>query len=155
MKKHIVRLAKAERVHLKGLLSRGKHSSHKLTRARILLKADQGKNKKWLTDKEIAKALDVSIPTIERVRKRFVLEGFAAALSHREPRSRPHKIDGEMEARLVSLVCGKAPAGRQRWTLRLLADELVRLEFFESVSPETVRQALKKTNLSLGREKSG
>jgi transposase len=155
VKKYIVRLAKAERGHLKELISTGKHSSHKLTRARILLKADQGKKKEWLTDKEIAKAIDVSIPTVERVRKRFVLEGFDAALNHREPKSRPHKIDGDIEARLVSVVCGKAPGGRQRWTLELLADELVRLKFFESISPETVRQALKKTSLSLGREKNG
>ena len=155
MKKFIVRLTKAERFHLKELLSTGKHSSHRLTRARILLKADQGKNKEWLMDREIAKALDVSIPTVERVRKRFVLEGFDAALNHREPKSRPHKIDGDIEARLVTVVCGRAPAGRQRWTLKLLADELVRLEFFESISPETVRQTLKKTSLSLGREKNG
>lgn len=156
MKRYIVRLTATERRELKELISTGKHSAHKLTRARILLKANQRGSKLWLTDKEIAEAIEVSIPTVERVRRVFVEDGFEATLNYRKPKGRPpYKIDGDAEAHLVALVCSHPPEGRQRWTLQLLADRLVRLEFFDSVSPETVRKTLKKTNLNLGREKSG
>jgi transposase len=139
-----VHLTEAERDHLKNLVSTGMEKARKLTRARILLKADEG----W-TDPEIAQALDVGISTIERIRKRYATEGVESALN-RKPTRRVYErtIDGATEAHLIALVCSDPPAGHARWTLRLLADRLVQLEQveIESVSHETVRQVLKKTN---------
>jgi transposase len=152
MKKYLVKLKKSERLELKELISSGRDLATKLTRARILLKADQSRGAKWLKDAEIAQAVEVSVRTVERVRWLFVEEGFEAALNYRKPKSRPlsRKIDGEIEAHLVRLACSSAPEGRQRWTLELLANGLVELKFFDSISRESVRQALKKMNLSLG-----
>ena len=141
-KKYIVKLTAEETKRLRRLLSCGKDNARKLTRARILLKADEG----W-TDNEITSALDVSRPTVERVRRRFVKRGFEASLSHRSPRrDYERRLDGDAEARLIALACSAAPEGRERWTLRLLAERLVKLEQVdvESVSYETVRQVLKK-----------
>ena len=141
-KKYIVNLMAEEKERLHRLLSCGKDRARKLTRARILLKADEG----W-TDKAIRAALDVSGPTVERTRRRFVEEGFEASLSHRSPRrDYERRLDGDAEARLIALACSSAPEGRERWTLRLLAQRLVMLEQVdvESVSYETVRQVLKK-----------
>ena len=151
MKKYIVRLARQEREQLEEIISTGKSTAHKQTRARILLKADQRRKRRWLTDQGIADAVEVSIPTVERVRKIFVEEGFDMALNFRKPRGRPpRKVDGDIEARLVTLACSKPPEGRQRWTLQLLADELVQLNLVDSISYEAVRTTLKKMNLSLG-----
>lgn len=148
-----VKLSSAERNHLENLLSSGTEKVRKLTRARILLKADDG----W-TDEEIVAALDVSRPTVERVRMKYATGDLGSALNRR-PTSREYerKLDGRAEAHLVALVCGAPPAGRSRWTLRLLSDELVKLEEIEveSVSHETIRQVLKKTNLSLGSTSNG
>jgi transposase len=117
----------------------------------VLLKADQG-----LTDELIAAEVEVGIATVERVRKRFVEEGFAASLDpHRPDKRQEHKIDGEVEAHLIALACGAPPEGKARWSLRLLADKLVELEYLPEVSHETVRQALKQTSSRLGVEKSG
>ena len=148
-----VKLTSDERNHLENLLSSGTEKVRKLTRARILLKADDG----W-KDEEIVAALNVSRPTVERVRMKYATGDLANALERR-PSSREYerKLDGRAEAHLVALVCGVPPAGRSRWTLRLLSDELVKLEEVEveSVSHETIRQVLKKTNLSLGNTSSG
>jgi transposase len=148
-----VKLSAEERKHLINLVSSGVENARKLTRARILLKADEG----W-TGAETARALDVGQTTVERVRKRYSLDGLDRAIN-RKPSSREYerKIDGKTEAHLIALVCGEAPAGYAGWTLRLLAEELVALEQVEikSVSHETVRQTLKKTNLSLGKSKNG
>ena len=142
-KKYIVTLSTDERQALQDLITSGTHRARKLTRARILLKADEG----W-SDQEISRALNVSIPTIERIRQRFVLEGFEAALNQKRPRREyRHKIDGEQEAHLVALVCSRPPAGRARWSLRLLADRFVELEYIDSISHETVRQVLKANEL--------
>lgn len=141
-KKYIVELTPDEREELETLISSGEASARKLTRARILLKADED----W-TDAAISEALDVGTATVERVRKRFVEWGGIAAINRRKPRRRyERKIDGDAEARLIALTCSTPPEGRKRWSLRLLADRLVTLEAvdIESVSHETVRRVLKK-----------
>jgi len=148
-----VNLSQAERDHLENLISTGMESARKLTRARILLKADAG----WI-DKEIAKALDVSQPTISRVRTKYAKEGLTSALNRKASRRQyERKIDGADEAQLIALTCGEPPEGHGRWSLRLLAERLVTLEQveIESVSHETVRQVLKKTNSSRGRTSNG
>ena len=152
-KKYIVDLTSEERETLETLLSSGKDSARKLTRARILLKADED----W-TDAAISEALDVGTATVERVRKRFVEWGGIRAIERRKPRRRyERKLDGEGEARLVALACSAPPEGRERWTLQLLADKLVALEAvdIESISYETVRRVLKKNGLNLGATNNG
>ena len=122
------------------------------TRGRILLKADQSDNGPGWSDERISEALDVTVQTIERVRKQLVEEGFNAVLSRREYTQKVSrkKIDGDVEAHLVALSCSKPPEGRARWTLRLLADSIVELGYVESISHEAIRQTLKKTNLNHG-----
>jgi len=122
------------------------------TRGRILLKADQSDNGPGWSDERISEALDVTVQTIERVRKQLVEEGFDAVLSRREYTQKVSrkKIDGDVEAHLVALSCSKPPEGRARWTLRLLADSIVELGYVESISHEAIRQTLKKTNLNHG-----
>ena len=113
--------------------------------ARILLKADESETGASLRDEEISEHLQVSVSTIERVRKQFVEEGLERALTHKRPyRTRSKKLDGEVEARLVALACAAPPTGRERWTMQMLADKLVELEVVDSISDETVRLALKK-----------
>lgn len=138
-KKYIVTLSAEEREALQKLISSGIAPARKLTHGRILLKADVG----W-QDHAISEALDVSIPTIERVRQCFVEEGLEAALNRRPPtREYKRRLDGEQEAHLIALTCSAPPPGYKRWTLRLLADKMVILEYVESVSHETIRQVLK------------
>jgi transposase len=151
VKKYQVTLTDDERNLLRNLLSAGKGPARLLTHARILLKADEsGESPAW-NDEAIRKALDVGLSTVARVRERFVEEGLEAALERHKPRREyRHLVDGECEAHLVALACGAPPAGHKRWTLRLLADILVAREYIDSISHETVRQVLKKTNLSLG-----
>ena len=135
-----------ERAILRGLISKGKAAAYKQRRARILLKTDQGPHGEHWTDEEIEQALDVHPSTVERLRKRFVEEGFEATLQRKEQAHRKaKKIDGAAEAHLVALACSEPPEGRRRWTLKLLADRLVALELVDGVCPETVRQTLKKT----------
>lgn len=148
MKRYRVTLTEAEREELSQLISRGKGAARKLLHARILLKADSQIG--W-NDATISEALDVSISTIERVRERFVEEGITAALDRKAPRREyKRKLDGEQEAHLVALVCSQPPEDRGRWTLKLLAQKMVELEYVESVAPETIRQTLKKMNLNPG-----
>ena len=150
-KKYIVTLTQEERVALRKLIASGKGSARKLVHARILLKADRRDGTAEWKDAWIAGGLEVSIPTIEQVRQRFVEEGLEAALGRRKPqREYRRKLEGKEEAHLIALACGEPPAGRSRWTLRLLADRMVALEHVDTVSYETVRRVLKKTNLSLG-----
>ena len=145
-KTYIVTLTAEERDHLHALITKGKAAAYKQRHARILLKADQGPHGEHWTDEEIERALDVHVSTVERLRKRFVEEGFEAALQRKEQKNRKQKkIDGRTEAHLVALACSKPPDSRKRWTLQLLADRLVALEFVDSVCPETVRKTLKKT----------
>jgi len=138
VKKYVVTLQLEEREKLLALIGSGTAKARTLTHARILLKADEG----W-HDPDICQALNVSIPTIERVRKRFVFEGFEASLKPRRPkRVYSRKLDGEQEARLVTLACSSPPAGYARWSLRLMADWVVQLKIIDSISHETVRQVL-------------
>lgn len=139
-KKYIVKLTEQERQLLHALTTKGQIGARKMKRAQILLKADEG-----LKDKEIVAALNTSRPTVERIRKRFV-EGNIDKALHDDPRRGAQvKVDGRVEAHLLALACSDAPAGRERWSLRLLADRLVELGVVESISRETVRQRLKKT----------
>jgi len=150
-KKYIVTLTEVERQMLQATLSRGKAAARKLMHARILLKADTSAVGAAWSDDAIAQGLEVGRATVERVRREFVEEGFDAALERRKPRRQYERaLDGDGEAHLVALACQKAPEGRSRWTLRLLADRMVQLEYVEQVSYQTVRRTLKKTNLSLG-----
>src|SRR3712207_4108389 len=149
-KKYRVTLTPAEREELGGLLARGKADVRRLKHAQILLKADQAEGGPAWPDTHIAEALDAGITTVERVRQRFVEEGFAAALSPYRGGKRIYqrKLDGTQEAHLVALACSAPPEGRGRWTLRLLAQRMVELAYVESVSYETVRQTLKKERRS-------
>jgi transposase len=156
-KKYLVTLTADERQWLTGLVSAGKRSALTITRARILLKADQADGGPAWEDADIAQALDCSVRTAERVRQRFVERGLEPALG-RKPQDRPsreRKFDGAAEARLIALACSQPPEGRARWTLKLLADKLVELEVFESVSDEAVRRVLKKTSSSRTARSSG
>jgi Homeodomain-like domain len=140
-----------QRAELRGLVGSGVAPARTLTRARILLKADHGEGGPGWSDAAIAGALDVDPSTAQRVRRQFVTEGLAAALARKRPdRVDERALDGRGEAHLVALACAAPPAGHRRRTLRLLADELVRLEVVEAVSHETVRRALKKTSSSRG-----
>ncbi len=146
-KKYIVTLTDEERQMLQAMLSRGKAAARKLIHARILLKADVGCGGPGWNDDAIAEGLEVGRATVERVRQQFVEEGLEAALERRKPRRQyARTLDGDAEAHLVALACSQAPDGRSRWTLRLLADRMVQLEYVEQVSYQTVRRALKKTN---------
>jgi hypothetical protein len=140
MKRYLVDLTEAERADLRRLTTTGRVAASRVMHARILLKADEG-----LTDEEIADHCDAGVATIERVRKRFVLEGLAAALERKKQENpRALKLDGVAEAKLVQLACSAPPPGRRRWTLHLLADKLVELRVVDSISHETVRQRLGK-----------
>ena len=148
-KKYVVTLTAEERSYLQGLVSKGKAAAYKQIHARILLKADTCAEG-W-KDQRIAEALDVGRCTVERVRQRFVEEGLEAALNRKKQTKRIEKIlDGAKEAQLIALACSQAPEGRNRWTLQLLAEELVALKIVEEISYETVRRTLKKTSLSPG-----
>ena len=121
-----------------------------MKRSLILCKADEG-----LTDQQVAEALTVGPSTVSRVRQRFVEGGLERALNDRPRPGQRRKLDGKQEAHLVAVACSSAPEGHSRWTLRLLADQVVKLEFTDSICRETVRQVLKKTNSSRGRRKNG
>ena len=140
-----VSLTDEERKYLEHLVRKGRPSARKVTRARVLALADLGK-----TDEEIQEALQVSLATIYRVRKRFVREGLEAALSERERSGAPRKLKGKQEAYLLALASSSPPAGRDRWTLQLLADRLVELRVVSAISDETIRLRLKKAQSSLG-----
>ena len=146
MEKYLITLSAEERSELEHLVSVGKAAARKLTHARILLLADTASDKGH-SDAEVVAALGTSLRTVERVRKSLVTQGFRFALDHKPQPPRPDKIKikGNVEQRLVHLACTDPPEGRCRWTLELLADEMVALGLAESISKETVRQALKKT----------
>jgi transposase len=150
-KKYIVTLTQEERQMLQAMLSKGKAAARKLMHARILLKADVSAGRSALSDDEIAQDVEAGRATVERVRRQFVEEGLEAALERRKPRRQYlRRLDGDGEAYLIALACSKAPEGRSRWTLKLLADRMVQLEYVDQLSDQTVRRTLKKTNLSLG-----
>lgn len=147
-KKYIVRLEPREREQLWSLVSTGKGAARRLTHARILLQADVSNLGPAWTDQQIAQALGVTTRSIEHVRQRCVEQGLEAALERkvRESPATPRILDGQKEAKLVAICCSKPPVGFARWTLKLLADRLVELEIVESVSRDTVRRTLQKTN---------
>ena len=144
-KKYVVRLSDEERRVCQEIVKRLKGSSEKVRRAQILLKADAD-GPAW-SDAKIAEAYGCRVQTVENLRKRLVTEGFEAAVERKARVTPPTlpKLDGEGEAKLIALRLGKPPGGYGRWTLQLLADELVALEVVESICPETVRKTLKKT----------
>ena len=147
-KKYIVRLSCGERRDLKKLTSTGKAAAHRITRARILLLADEGSEGSAWKDEQVAEAVDMTVQAVEKIRKRFVTEGLEAAVNRKKQAypSRPRLLDGRQEAKLVAVCCSAPPEGRSRWTLQLLADQMVALEVVDSISRETVRQTLKKTS---------
>jgi len=140
-KKYLVDLSQQECRTLKQVISSGKHSARKIRWAHALLKA----NAEW-KDEDIAEAFDISLPTVQRIRQRFVEEGLEVALGAHSHKPRPYlqRLDGEQEAKLVALACTEAPEGHVRWTLRLLADKVVELHIAERISYQTVRRVLKK-----------
>ena len=149
--KRIVHLTPDERTQLAQLIAAGQAPARKLTHARILLKTDGSPGGPAWTDAAIAEALDVSPVTVWRVRARYLEEGLEAAVNHRHPaRHRPRRLDGDQEAHLVALACSDPPSGQKRWTLRLLANRMVELDYTDRVSYETVRVTLKKTFSSHG-----
>jgi transposase len=147
--KDIVRLTDEERHTLQHLVVGPRVAREKALRARMLLQADaDGPN--W-SDGQIAAAFDVGASTMHRLRQRWVEDGLEAALTRQPPaRTKPRKLDGAQEARLVAIACSQAPEGRASWTLRLLAEKLVALEMVEAIGRETVRQTLKKMTASPG-----
>jgi hypothetical protein len=146
-KRYRVTLTQPERQELQQLISRGKADARKLAHARILLQADESPGGPRRTDDQIASALNTATRTAERVRERFVEQGLEAALLPKpSKRVYARKLDGRQEAKLIALACSEPPAGKARWTLRLLADEMVELEVVDALSHETVRQTLKKTS---------
>lgn len=146
-----VTLTKEERKELEAISSKGKRAARTVLYARALLLLDSGEHgPKWLVVK-VAEALGVTTRSLEHLKRRFVEEGFAAAIERKKRVKPPREIQfgGEFEAKLLALACSPAPEGRKRWTVRLLAEKLVALEIVPSVSPMTVCNTLKKLNLSL------
>lgn len=141
--KNPVELKPKERTFLNQLISKGSEKARKITRCRILLLADEGRN-----DTQIIQALKVARNTIREVRLRLVQEGLEAAINERSRSGAPKKFSGRQKAKITALACSESPEGRSRWTLRLLADKVIELEIAESISHQTVKNILKKTNLS-------
>lgn len=152
MIRYTIKLTKSEVEELHAIINKGSHTSQTFRTAYILLNCDVGKYSDKVTNDQISKVLKVGMRTIDRVKKKFIEEGFEAVLE-RSPTTRIYesKSDGDMEAKLVTLCCSEPPKGYSKWSLRLLADKMVELKFVESISHVTVRSVLKKTNLSLGK----
>jgi transposase len=156
MVRYKVTLTENEREQLQAILSKGKHSSQQFRNACILLNTDESSLAERPTNEQIAKILQVAPKTVERLKQRFVEEGFEACIDRKSyPEVKDIKADGDFEAHLVAISCSKAPTGFARWSLRMLADKMVELNYAESVSHETVRQVLKKTKLNRGGLKDG
>lgn len=152
MIRYTIKLTETEVEELKAIISKGSHTSQTFRAAYILLNCDKGIYSQKVTNEEISKVLKIGMRTIDRVKRRFFEEGMEAALE-RKPTSRVYerKVDGDVEAKLVSLCCSDPPKGYAKWSLRLLADKLVELNYIDSISYVTVREVLKKTNLNLGK----
>ena len=157
MKKYVVTLTKEEREILGNLVAKGKHHSQKILNTLILLDCDTGEHQvARSTNEKIARVLNISMRKIDRVKKRFVEEGFDAALDKRKAdRVYEKKTDGDFEARLIALSCGNPPEGFARWSLRLLADKVVELHYIDSISHEAIRRILKKRTQTLAMAKDG
>jgi hypothetical protein len=152
MIRYTIKLTKGEVDELMNIINKGSHTSQTFRTAYILLNCDEGKYSEKVTNEQISQVLKIGMRTIDRVKKKFIEEGFEAALERR-PTQRVYdlKMDGDTEAKLVTLCCSDPPKGFAKWSLRLLADKMVELKYVESISHVTVRSVLKKTNLSLGR----
>ena len=157
MVRYKITLTEEERKELKSITSKGKHRSQKVINALILLNCDEGDFKtKRSTNEQVAGVLKISMKKIDRVKKRFVEEGLDVALNgHKGKRVYEKKADGDLEAHLVALSCSEPPEGFARWSLRMLADRVVELNYIDSISYETVRRVLKKTKLSRGKNRAG
>jgi transposase len=147
MVKYKVSLTKEEREQLSAIVSKGSHTAQQYRTAYILLNCDQGEHNEKIINEEVSRVLKVSMRMIDRVKQRFVEDGFDSCLE-RKPviKTKIKKIDGEVEAHLIALSCGKAPEGFSKWSLRLLADKMVELKYVDDISYETIRKALKKTS---------
>jgi len=155
MVKYKVTLTSEEVNQLNKIVNKGSHKSQKVLNALILLNSNEHGDKKH-TNEQISDILQISMRKIDRVKRRFVEEGLNIALEgHPQEREYKRKADGDLEARLIALSCGEAPSGFSRWSLRMLADKAVELQYVESISHETVRRILKKTNLNRGKQKVG
>ena len=147
MVRYKITLTKAEREYLLSIIKKGKHKSKKYRNALILLNCDEGEFSEKVTNQDICKVLKIGMRTIDRLKKRFVEEGLEGILEEKSPkRIYKKKIDGDLEARLIALSCSDPPEGYSRWSLRLLADKVVELNYVDNISYETIRKALKKTN---------
>ena len=153
--KYIVQLTDEEREALRALVQKGQTQGYRIKHAQILMKLDEiPENQEWTYDK-IKEAYHATPHTISQIAKRFVTGGMEAALGRKEQVNRHKKIDGRVEAQIIAIACSEAPEGRERWTLQLIADELVRLGVVDSISDTAVMETLKKTNLSLGKRRNG
>lgn len=152
MIRYTIKLTKLEVTELMSIINKGSHTSQTFRTAYILLNCDEGKFSEKVNNDQISKVLKVGMRTIDRVKKKFIEEGFESSLERR-PTTRDYerKTDGDVEAKLVTLCCSEPPKGFAKWSLRLLADKMVELKYVESISHVTVRSVLKKTNLSLGK----
>jgi transposase len=147
-----VTLTQKERDELMSITKGGMHSSKKVIHALILLNCDEGEFSEKVSNEDVAKVLKIGTRTIDRLKKKFVEEGYDAVLENRQTTRIYERIaDGDVEAHLVALSCSKAPEGFSKWSLRLLADKMVELKYVDDISYETVRRVLKKTNLSPGK----
>jgi len=157
MKKYKVTLSRDELDYLLMITQKGKHKSQKILNALILLNCDEGDyQQKRIKNEDVSEVLKISMKKIDRVKKRFVEEGFEIALNgHPAERVYERKADGDFEAHLIALSCSKPPEGFARWSLRLLADRMVELNYIDDISHETVRRVLKKTKLNPGANKAG
>jgi len=152
VKKYRVTLSESERIALRSLIASGKYKNTKQKRAQIMLACDEGSGGKKMKDSEIAKAFDVRERTVERLRRRFVEESYEIALHGKKRSVEKEKLfDSQVEAKLIALRCSAIPAGHNKWSLRLLADKMVELNYVESISHESVRQILKKHPLKPGK----
>ena len=147
MVRYKVTLTKQEREELLSILNKGNHTSQQFKNGCILLNSDEGEYGDKLGNEQIAKVLHVNTKTVERLKQRFVEDGFEACIERKHyPVGKASKMDGDFEAHLVAISCSKAPEGYTRWSLRMLADKMVELKYADSVSHETIRRVLKKTS---------
>ncbi len=152
MIRYTIKLSQEEVKELMAIINKGSHTSHTFRTAYILLNCDEGDYSEKFTNEQISKILKVGMRTIDRVKKRFIEEGFEAVLERRaSSRIYDVKLDGDVEAKLVKLCCSEPPPGFAKWSLRLLADKMVELQYVDSISHVSVGNVLKKTNLSLGK----
>jgi transposase len=150
--KHRVQLSAEEREELQFVVRKGKAAAYKRLNAQMLLKADEAEGRPAWKDKDIAETFEVSVRTVERLRERLCNRGFENCLERAKGAGRKRKLDGKQEAKLIVLTCSEPPEGRARWTLRLLADRMVELEYVDEISHEAVRRVLKKRNQTLAKE---